>query len=431
MTHAERAPRAAWIVFGAAVAAYFIAVVHRTALGVAGPEAMDRFGIAATGLALLSVTQIGAYALMQIPAGRLIDRYGPRAVMVSGLLVMSLGQTVLAFAEHTSLALAARVLIGAGDAPIFIGASRLVTEWFPPRRVPVLVQVTGLIGQAGQLASAVPVAALLHLAGWSVTFAVLAGVGLAAALVAGLGLRKPPATPEERERERLWASIRAATGPAGTRLGFWVHFLCPFMANTVALLWGVPFLLQGQGRTAKEASMLLLVLTVAAMASGPVAGWFAARHPLRRTWVVLGTASVTFAAWAAVLAFDTPRPLWQLAVLMAATGIGGPVSLVGIDFARTFTEADRLGTASGFVNIGGFLATIVAVLTVGVTLQLVAPPGATAYTLDQYRIAFALLVIPWGVGLSGVLHHRRLTRADLAAAGVLVPPLREALRRAR
>ncbi|WP_062461949.1 MFS transporter [Demequina soli] len=431
MSHDGRAPRVAWIVFVAAVAAYFVAVVHRTALGVAGPVAVDRFGIEATGLAMLSVTQIGAYALMQIPAGRLIDKLGPRAVMVTGLLVMSAGQLVLAHAHSLSLAIVARVLIGAGDAPIFIGASRLVSEWFPPRQVPVLVQVTGLIGQAGQLASAIPVAALLHAAGWSATFSILAAAGVVVAVGAGLGLRRPPATQEELERERLWAAVRGATGPAGTRLGFWVHFVTPFMANTVALLWGVPFLVDGQGVSAKQASLLLSVLTVSAMASGPIAGIFAARHPLRRTWLVLGSAITTAVAWAAVLAFDTPRPLWQLALLMVATGIGGPVSIVGIDFARTFTEKDRLATASGFVNMGGFVATIVAVLTVGLTLQAVSPPGAATYTLGEYRIAFSLLVVPWAVGLWGVIHHRRLARRDLERDGIVVPTLREALQRVR
>lgn len=74
--------RRASLVFAAAVAVYFVAVVHRTALGVAGVEALDRFDTGATGLALLAVAQITAYAVMQIPAGHLLDRFGPRTMMV-------------------------------------------------------------------------------------------------------------------------------------------------------------------------------------------------------------------------------------------------------------------------------------------------------------------------------------------------------------
>src|SRR5690554_923155 len=110
------ASRMAWLVFATAVAAYFVAVVHRTALGVAGVEALDRFGIEATALALLAVLQIAVYAAMQVPAGNLLDRYRPAAVIAVGSLVMAVGQTMMAFAPHFGWALAARVLIDAGDA---------------------------------------------------------------------------------------------------------------------------------------------------------------------------------------------------------------------------------------------------------------------------------------------------------------------------
>ena len=422
-----------WGIYVAAVAVYFIAVIHRTALGVAGVEALDRFQIQATGLALLSVTQVATYMVLQIPAGQLIDRLGPRALMVGGSLLMAAGQAVLAFSDHFWLAIVARIMIGAGDAPIFLSAGRLIAHWFPARRVPVLMQVTGLIGQAGQLATALPVAWLLHNQGWSVTFATLAALGLVGAAIAAAKVRMPRAVPGSVAdgRERYWASIRAATSHVGTRLGFWTHFLPPFSANVIALLWGVPFFVTAQGLSPAQASALLIVLTVSAMISGPVAGVLTARHPLRRTWITLGSAIATLVAWTVLLSFDTPRPWWQLALFCVVIGTGGPISLVGMDFARSYAPAERLGTASGFVNMGGFSSTIAGVLLVGVVLQVVSPPGATTYTLNEYRIAFASLLVVWLIGLFGVLRNRRRTRAVLASEGVVVPPIREALRRGK
>ncbi|SEJ37599.1 MFS transporter [Demequina mangrovi] len=427
----ERAPRLAWIVYGAGLLAYFVAIVNRTVLGVAGVEAISRFSLEATGLAVLSVTQVAAYAGLQIPAGRLLDRFGARTVMTSGLLVMALGQVMLGFTHSFEVAVLARVLIGAGDAPIFIGANRLIALWFPPRRVPMLVQVTGLVGQAGQLATAVPVAALLHAAGWSLTFAVVAAVSVAVGIVAGLGLRAPAADDAPVARESMWTAVRGTTSVAGARLGFWVHFVTLFPVNTLALVWAVPFFLTAQDKSPEQASLLLTCLTLSAMAGGPLIGWLTGRHPLRRSWLALGSAGLSFAAFAALLAFDTPRPTWQLVIFMIAVGLGGPASAVGFDFARTFSARHRLGTASGFVNVGGFGATIVSVLLVGLVLQLASPPGATEYTLGEYRLAFGALLLPWTVGVAGVLTSRTRTRADMARDGVIVPPLRVALRRAR
>lgn len=422
--------RRAFLVYAAAVTAYFVAVVHRTAMGVAGVEAVDRFSLSATALSSFVVAQLVLYTVMQIPAGRLLDRFGPRAVITVGSLVMAVGQLLLALADTVPLALLARVLLGAGDAGIFISAIRLIAEWFPPQRAPVMVQVTGLIGQSGNLASAIPVAWLLHHHGWTAAFGTLAAVGAAAAGVAFAGIRSPRPR-EAHAHEKLAPALRAALRPPGTRLGFWSHFATPFSANVVALLWGVPFFVTAQNRTAAEASALLTALTVTAMVTGPVVGRFTARHPLRRSWSVLASCAVTLVAWVWLLAPSTPRPMWQLVVFVVLVGAGGPVSLVGMDFARTFAPAASLGTASGFVNTGGFTSTIAGLLGVGVVLQLVEPHAAGTYSLDAYRIAFTVLLVPWVVGVVGVLSSRRRTRALMAEDGVVVPPLREALRRVR
>jgi MFS family permease len=425
---AARVSRRAWWIFAAAGAAYFMAVMHRTALGVAGVEALDRFGIGASALAALSITQIAAYAILQVPAGRLLDRFGPRTVMVSGSLLMAVGQVLMATTNNYTWALVARVLIGAGDAPIFISASRLVAHWFPPRRAPQMVQATAQIGQAGQLATAIPVAWLLHAQGWSTTFLVIAGLGVVAAVVVS-GVRLPTAADAGADSSPTAAAPRHTISKAGVRLGFWTHFTALFSANTVALLWGVPFFITAQGRSIAEASLLLTVLTLSKFVVSPFVGMATARHPLRRSWMVLMFACVTAVAWTLLLLPSTPRPLWQLILFVMAIAAGGPVSLVGLDYARTFADHQRLGAANGLVNTGGFVSTIIAVGLVGAVLQLASPDGN--YGLDAYRLAFAALAIPWAIGVVGILRNRAKTRADWAADGVVVPPLREVLERRR
>lgn len=460
--------RTATTVLVAAVVVYFVAVTHRTAMGVAGVEAIHRFDLAATGLAMLGVAQLVAYAGMQLPAGHLLDRFGARTMLTAGALVMAGGQLLLAFAPDVGWALAARVLVGAGDAPVFLAATRLIAQWFPPRRVPVLVQMTGLVGMAGQLASAIPVALLLHRQGWSTTFAALGALGVVSAVVAFLCVRDRAAAPEapaaalapdtgatralaasdedaeadvepgpeedsaaaraRAPRESFVASVVAAARPAGTRLGYWCHFVTPTSANVVALLWGVPFFVSAQGRTPAEASLLLTILTATAMVAGPAVGHFTSRHPLRRSTLVLASSLLTLLVWATVLAPSTPRPLWQLVVLVVVIALGMPVALVGIDFARTSSPPARLGTATGFVNTGGFSSTILGILLVGVVLQLATPPGGEAYSLDAFRLAFASLLLPWLAGVAGVLRSRRRARIVLVESGVVVRPMRDIIR---
>lgn len=459
-----RASGRASVVFVLGALAYFVAVVHRTALGVAGVEALDRFDVGATGLAALSVAQLATYAALQIPAGRLLDRYGARTVMVSGALLMGVAQTLMAVSTDYKWALAARVLLGAGDAPIFISACRLVAQHFPPRRAPIMVQATAVTGQAGQLATAIPVAWALSELGWRSTFLILGGVGLAAAaaifvFVAGrqpaavigdatitaagsiatevadaqvsvvMGEAEVAQPSSVARQEQAGDASAGVVSRAGVWLGFWTHFTALFSPNTIALLWGVPFFTTAQGLSKAQASGLLTVLTVTKFVVGPLVGTLTARHPLRRSWISLGFAAVTAVAWVLLLAPSTPRPYWQLVLFAMAVGAGGPVSLVGVDFARTFAARDKLGAATGVANMGGFVSTILAVGLVGIVLELASSDAG--YDLHSYRWAFASLAIPWALGVAGIVITRSKARADWARAGVVVPPLREAIARRR
>ena len=137
------------------LAAYTVAVLNRTSLGVSGLDATERFGASASVLASFAVLQLLVYAALQIPVGVLVDQLGPRRLVVAGALLMAAGQLVLALADSVGLAILARVLVGAGDALTFISVLRLVAAWFPPARVPVITQLTGITGQLGQVLSAV------------------------------------------------------------------------------------------------------------------------------------------------------------------------------------------------------------------------------------------------------------------------------------
>src|SRR5580698_5396606 len=113
-------------------------------------------------------------------------------LVVSGVFLTA-GQLVLAMATSLPEAVLARILVGLGDAIVFVAVLGLVPRWFPPRRVPLMTQLTTILGQLGQILSAVPFLVLLHEAGWSTAFGLAAaGSALAALLVAAV-VRNAPA----------------------------------------------------------------------------------------------------------------------------------------------------------------------------------------------------------------------------------------------
>ena len=418
-----------WVVWSVGLAAYLVGVMHRTSFGVAGLSAAARFAAPPAVLSGFVVLQLLVYASLQVPAGVLLDRFGAKRLVAAGALVMASGQLLLAVATGLPLAVAARVLVGAGDALTFISVLSVVSAWFPARRVPLMTQLTGLIGQLGQVLSAVPFALVLHEEGWTAAFGSAAALGLAVSVAVLAVLQNRPAgvpapPPAASPREVLEGLVASWREP-GTRLGLWTHMGTQFSGTVFALMWGVPYLVAGQGMTPAGASALLTLYVGVGIAVGPMFGEFTARHPLRRSWLVIGVIGLTAATWTAVLAMPPPAPRPLLALLLVVLALGGPGSMVGFDYARTFNPGHRQGTAVGIVNIGGFLASLLVVLAVGVLL------GPTGYTPAGFRTAWTVQYVVWAVALAGVLVARRRARRKLAAQGVVVPPLREVLARRR
>ncbi|MGK3925302.1 hypothetical protein ABI066_16305, partial [Enterococcus faecium] len=80
-------------------------------------------------------------------------------------------------------------------------------------------------------------------------------------------------------------------------------------------------------------------------------------------------------------AWPGPAPLWLLIVLMLALSTGGPASMIAFDHARTFTPSHRLSTATGIVNGGGFLAALLAILFIGIAMDVQGAGSPDTYSL--------------------------------------------------
>ncbi|MFI6506073.1 nitrate/nitrite transporter [Streptosporangium sp. NPDC050855] len=400
-------PRSLAILFWATgVLAYVIAVFHRQSLGVAGIEAAARLGVGAAGLSALAMCQLLVYAGMQVPVGMLLDRFGSKRMLVLGAAVMACGELVFALASGLVAGIAGRALVGCGDAMTFISVIRLVSLSFSARRNPLIVQITGLIGQVGAVASAVPLIHSLHVYGWTPTFTGAAVLGVVSAFLVLLVLRD--SRPQRSDRP---PGLRAAWAEPGTRLGMWTHAATQCSSASFLLLWGYPFLVQGQGLSPATAGVLLSTLTICGMACGPLLGYLAGRFPFHRSRLVLFVIGTTAGAWSAVLLWPGRAPFWLLVVLVVALGTNGPGSLIGFDYARTFNPTTRIGAATGIVNGGGFVASVSVIALIGVTLDVIGNES-----LDAFRWAFLMQYPVWALGTVQVLRYRGKARRLLLAA---------------
>jgi sugar phosphate permease len=434
--------RKSWLVFGFATFAYVVAVLQRSSLGVSGVAATERFHVSAAVLSSLAVIQLIVYAGLQIPVGVVLDRVGSRVLIATGACLMLVGQVIFAVSPTIGIAIAGRILVGAGDAMTFISVLRLLPNWFSGRRLPIVSQWTGTIGQLGQVLSAVPLTILLGEVGWTPTFITAAAVS-AIALSGVLAFVRNGTSPVTSSIPIAAGTVspvrqlRESLSRPGTRLGFWSHFVTQSSGTVFSLLWGFPFLSVALGYGPEDASLLLTLMVVTAMITGPILGLITARYPLRRSSIVLGIVVGMAIAWAIVILWPGQPPVWTVILLVVVIAIGGPGSLIGFDFARTFNPMRNLGSATGIVNVGGFLASFVMMFLIGVILDALYRAGgssggtAVLYSLSSFRIAFLVQYVIVGAGVVFLVVSRRQTRRRMhEQEGITVAPLWVALMRA-
>lgn len=465
----ERRPVLPWVVWGVAVAAYAVAIIGRSSLAALGPATQQHFEIDATALSMFAVIQLIVYSALQIPVGLMLDRLGSTRMILIGAVLIIVGQVVMATVWDVRLAILARVLVGAGDACTFISVVRLLPEWFSLRQLPVISQLTGLIGQIGQMVSIGPLALIVAQWGWATGFLSIAGIGALVAILSVITLRDspgastsferligrqgrisrtarsfadfggpvaaeavaPPPTeiisvvPRRGDRTRagdpaapgVFTRLRRLASLPGIRLAFWVHFTAPFAGNVFLLLWGTPFLTGGLHFSLAEASSLLSLSVMSMMLGGILLGPITSRFIERRAWVALGIIGAIASTWIAVILWPGEPPLWLVIVLVVVIPLGGPVSMVSFEIARSHAPRSYAGVATGFVNMAGFTASLIAVFLTGILLDLQGAGDPENYSREAFDVAFAAQIPLWIIGVTLILIEMRRTKRWMQSHG--------------
>lgn len=369
------------------------------------------------------------------------------------MLLMVIGQTMMATVSDVSLAILARVLVGAGDACTFTSLMRMLPDWFSLRQLPVISQLTGLIGQAGQLVSITPLAIVVSVYGWATGFLGVAALGLLVLIVGMLVLRdepgvgtvfesmtgrlgkisrqarslgsdepsgafmRPPGTemlPTIKEPRipglGFWTRARKLLSIPGARLAYWMHFTAPFPLTVFVLLWGTPFLTGGVGLSTNQASGLLNLVIISSMGAGLVLGQLSSRFVERRVMIYLVITFAIIALWLAVMLWPTTPPMWLLIALMIVMPFGGPASMIAFEVARSHTPRSFSGFGTGLVNTGGFTSALCVVLLIGFALDVQGAGSPEDYSLHAFQLAFAVQIPFWALGVVMILIERRRTK---------------------
>lgn len=444
-----------WLVWAVAIAAYVFSIINRSSFSALGATAQTHFGVEATAISLFIMLQLVVYASCQVPVGALLDRKGAPVLIAGGLTLMTAGQLLLAHSDTVPLALLARVLVGSGDACIFVSLIRLISDWFTPKQIPVVNQISANMGQLGQLVAVTPLVALVAALGWQGGFTVLAVTGFTLVLLAlftlrpapggvtliqGLGwrprggrgsasARRPHPHQDEANQARtdhpypvtdslpvlppapnpgFVSSIKQVLAYPGVRLAFWVHYVTASMIFSIMLLWGMPFLTGGLGYSRALASAIISTVVAAIVLAGFFTGSILSRFSAYRVHIAVGSSLLNLSLWSLIFFWPGTLPTALLYAAAITLGINGPVSMAAFEVVRSHVPQHQRGLATGIANMGGFTGALVIVLLIGLVLDSLGAGTPETYTREAFRWAMAshIPVILLGIIMIALLYPK-------------------------
>lgn len=369
------------------VAGYYLAFLFRSINAVMASHLASELGLRAGDLGLLTSVYFLTFAAAQIPIGILLDRYGPRRVQSSLMVVASLGSALFAVSGSFSMLLLGRALIGLGVAAALTAGMQALVLWFPRERVPLLNGLMVMLGALGAVTATWPAELLLASIGWRELF------GLFAALTAVCAVMVYFVVPEATPTRSKAASVGLKKVYADPR--FWR--LAPLSASCIGTawalqgLWAAQWLADVDGLDRAAVVQHLFIMAVA-LSVGAIGLGVAADRLRRRgvgTETLLGLVATIFIAIQLALILQLPLPSYILWSGVAATGAATVLSYA---ILAEYVPKELTGRANGALNLFHIAAAFAVQYVTGVVVQQWIP-DAGHYPEVAYQIAFALNVV--------------------------------------
>ena len=404
-----------WIVFLTAILFNAYDAFLRVTPSVTTEQLHEALQVDAQGLGHMMTFYFVPYVLLQIPVGLMVDRMGPRKLLVGATLLSSVGSFVFATAGSRLQAYAARFLMGVGGAFPGVGPIYLASRWFPRRYIGTLAGLTGTATVVGSIGGEAVLGTWLeHGLTWRQGSLIATGVGLVIALLIWLFVRNRPEVGHplhEPETAAPRATLADAKTPVLRVLASrqnWLNSvwggltLMPMLA--FAALWAVPFLSRLYDVTSAVAATAVSAIFLGQAFGGPVAGLVSDSLHSRR-WPM---AIFTFIALldTLVILYVPGVPFAAMYPLLALLGFclgsqGSLVFAVALEINDRSASGVAIGFTQGMSNLGGAVFPPL----IGWLLTLFADPVAAGaeMTYDVGAFRLALAVIPLGLAVAVVV----------------------------
>ena len=406
-----------WMIWGTAALFYLYEFFVRVAPSAMEPELQAHFGLTAAALGAAAGTYYLIYSPMQLLSGTIIDKFGPKRVLLISALVCTFGAFLQIAGDSSMFLVAARFCQGLGSAFAFVGTMYVAAEWFPRSMLAMISGLTTSLGMAGAIIGNAGIANMVEDLGWQSALLVAGMVGLAiTALIAIVVPGHEPADfeqPAEKKPHVLAALKIVYSNPQSWYIGIVGATLYMPLA-IIGALWGAEYVISLTGATKLEAASAVSMMYVGWLVGGPIAGYLSDRFNARRLFLV-GASIATFFV-TLFIALTPSLPLPAMFGVLLLLGLASTSQVVCFAAAVEHNPHSVTGTSLAATNMIIMLMGGMGEWLFGELLDYFnGPAPAGQFTPEAFHLSIGLLPAMCLIGLVCAMRLKDVPRAAESA----------------
>lgn len=390
---------------------YYMSYLFRTVNAIISPQLVADVGLTPGDLGLMTSAYFFTFALVQLPLGIILDRYGPRKVQAALLIVAAMGASLFAFGNDAITLAIGRGLIGIGVSGCLMAALKANVLWFPKEKIPLVNGIIFAFGTFGALSTTVPLEILIQTVDWRTVFWWLSGISVVSAVLIYT------LVPEKTHTARVAVAGQSAFSAQVSDLKqvygsafFWRLSFMVFLHNGVFLsyqaLWAAPWLRDVAGLDRSGVAEAMLMFNVGMFAGVLSIGLLAER--LQR----LGIPTVVPAVVGIVVSIVIQMMFasaWTAypAILCLVWGYFGSSSTLAYAVLNQHFPQNLTGRVNTAQNMLTFIAAFAVQWVAGVIIGSYAAPKEGFYSADGHQAALIVFICIEIAGLTYFLWPRR------------------------
>ncbi|WP_134496087.1 MFS transporter [Microvirga pakistanensis] len=377
------------ILIAALVAIYAVSQFLRNSIGVIANDLARELSLSATQTGLLSSAFFFTFAAVQIPIGILIDRYGPKQVMLATAVIAVAGIVLFAMAPSASVLIGARALMGLGCSTFFMAPLVIYARRFPPERFAGLTSIQMGGANLGTLAATAPLAASAAAIGWRDSFLVVAAITVVLALAIIVAVPRDADNAKGRESwSEAFRGVAAAVRVPSFRAVFFMHLTTYSCFVSIVGLWGGPWLTDVHGADLATRGRILLLGAGAQIGGMLLWGatdrfWGSYKKPV----LAGGVAAVLMMACMVLVPLDMALvPVW-----FVLFGVSVSYTPILTSHGKSLFPPYLTGRGITLMNIGTMGGAFLSQSVTGVLIDLMGRSSTGGYSPEGYRLVFGSL----------------------------------------